>query len=270
MDPDAIEEKIKQVAELLGGSKVIIAFSGGVDSTVLAYLSNKFAAETLLVMQTGLSVSENEETLAQKQAIQLGIPIEYVNYNEIELSKEYAKNPSNRCYYCKDILHSALEEIRTSRNYDVVASGLNYTDITAHRPGVQAIKEYNVISPLLEAKLTKTEIRWIAQGAGLSAWDKPAMACLASRFKTGVEITEYGMKRIATAEQYLRDEFNLAILRVRDDGNDHARIEVGQSEISKLESSATISHIQNHFSNLGFKSTEIDSEGYRSYVPDSH
>ncbi|MHA2502134.1 MAG: ATP-dependent sacrificial sulfur transferase LarE [Candidatus Kariarchaeaceae archaeon] len=261
-----IEEKIGLISKMLNGKKAIVAFSGGVDSTVLAYLTGKFASETVLVMQTGSSVAIGEDTFAQEQAQQLDLQIEFIDYDEVDLSEDYASNPHNRCYFCKELLHEFLEMRRKQLDFDIVLSGTNASDLAGHRPGHQAALEAGVLNPLVDAGLTKQEIRWIAADVGLNAADKPASACLASRFVTGVRITKDGLHRVAKAEYYLKSVHKARVVRVRDLGGE-AKIEFGAEELPKYLTKEVKNEIIRELMDLGFEKVSIDPEGYRPYVP---
>jgi len=263
---ETIDKKLEFIREELSGKSVVVAFSGGVDSTVLAYLCGKFADTTLLVMQTGSSIAIGEVQLAQQQAEQLNLPIEFIEYDEVDYSDDYAANPSNRCYYCKQLLHGFLEKKRHALGFDLVVSGTNASDLQGHRPGHQAALEAGVVNPLADASLSKQEIRWIANDAGLNAWDKPASACLASRFVTGVQITKTGLRRVAEAEYYLRTHYGVRVLRVRDHGG-LARIEIGSDELAQFCEQADFDSITSHLKQLGFDYVTLDMNGYRPYVP---
>jgi uncharacterized protein len=263
---DIILSKLSIIDELIRGKDVIVAFSGGVDSTVMGYLAKRYAKNILLIMQTGTSVAIGEEEFAKSQADELGLPLEFIDYDEVDFSEEYTANPHNRCYFCKELLHQFLEEIRHKRNFDVVLSGTNASDLEGHRPGHAAVIKAGVLNPLEVAGLTKQEIRWIASDADLKAAEKPASACLASRFITGVRITKNGLRRVAKAEYFLKKALGAKIVRVRDHGG-FARIEFGIDEIDSFLSETTRSLIYKELMKLGYHYVTIDLEGYRPSEP---
>lgn len=266
IDEKEIKRKIEHVQLNLSNKKVIIAFSGGVDSSVLAFLAKKFCKKVLLVMQDGYSIGIGEIDYAKNVASILNLELEFLYYNEYEISENYAENPHNRCYYCKGLLHKELETLRITKGFDMVLNGTNASDLQGHRPGYQAVQEKGASTPLVDANLSKLEIRWIAKNNQLPVWDKPATACLASRFKTGTRITKEGLQRVAEAEHFIKSNFQVNVLRVRDDGST-ARIEVGPSEIWKLEDDGIIAEVKTKLTSLGYQTVLLDKKGYRPALP---
>lgn len=264
---EKIQKKIEIVRNLLNGKKIIVAFSGGVDSSVVSFLANQYAEEVLLIMQDGLSVGIGEKDFAVDQAKQLGIPLEIIEYNEFDFSVDYQKNPENRCYYCKQLLHDFLEKIKIDRNFDYVISGTNYSDLNGHRPGHIATIEKGAINPLVIAKITKQEVRWIAELNGLISFDRPATACLASRIKTGVEITKKGLERVAISENFIKKEFKIRSVRVRDDGHNIARVEFMKKDITILKDTRKMEILCEKLKDFGYDEIILDKEGYRANVP---
>lgn len=217
-------------------------------------------------MQDGYSIGIGEIDYAKNLASILNLELEFLYYNEYEISENYAENPHNRCYYCKGLLHKELERLRVAKGFDIVLNGTNASDLQGHRPGYQAVQEKGASTPLVDANLSKLEIRWIAKNNKLPVWDKPATACLASRFKTGTRITKEGLQRVAEAENFIKSNYQVNVLRVRDDGSS-ARIEVGMDEISKLEDRRILTEIENKLTLLGYQSVVLDKKGYRSALP---
>ncbi|MHA2250374.1 MAG: ATP-dependent sacrificial sulfur transferase LarE [Candidatus Kariarchaeaceae archaeon] len=265
-DENTIKTKLNEIKKIFINKKVVVSFSGGVDSSVIAYLSKKYAQETLLVMQVGYSVGIGEREIAAKQAEQLSLPIDFIEYDEIDYSSEFQANPDNRCYYCKDLLYTFLEKIRERENYDIIASGTNSSDLLGHRPGYQASLDLGVLNPLVMANITKQEVRWIARESELLTWDKTATACLASRFPTGIPITKEGLERVGRAEYELRKQFGIKVLRVRHHDK-LARIEVGADELSKILNPQILERINHLLKGLGYNYVTIDLESYRPATP---
>ena len=158
IDEKSVNQKIEQIALMLNKKKVIVAFSGGVDSSVVALLAKHHCSEILLVMQDGFSVGVGETDYAKNIAEILELPLKFIKYDEYNLSENYANNPSDRCYYCKQLLHGQLEKLRIESGFDLVINGTNASDLGGHRPGFKAVKEYNSLSPLVEADLSKTYV----------------------------------------------------------------------------------------------------------------
>ncbi len=261
-----INQKIEIIKNIIKNQSIIIAYSGGVDSSLLAYFCKQYAYRTLLVMQIGISVSTREQDFAHKQAEQLGLPIKLIDYNESELSPEYSKNDENRCYYCKTILYDKINELKNELGYDLIINGTNASDLTGHRPGYLASIEQNVKSPFVEAGMLKHEIRQLAFDYGLLSANKPAMACLASRVVTGIKITNKLLDRIEKAEDYLMNNYELKTVRVRDHGN-LARIELDASDLQKFLCSVNNKELTNYFKTLGYYFVTVDLEGYRPAIP---
>ncbi|MHA2092137.1 MAG: ATP-dependent sacrificial sulfur transferase LarE [Candidatus Kariarchaeaceae archaeon] len=266
VDEKIIKNKLAEIASLLKNKKVLVSFSGGVDSSVIAWISKQYAKETILVMQIGNSVGIGEKEIALEQAEQMQLSLQFIEYEEIDHSKEYAANPHNRCFYCKEILYDYLEKIRKEYGFDVIINGTNFTDLQGHRPGHEAALKSGVLTPFVHSKITKPEIRWIAKDASLLTWDKAASACLASRFPTGTIITKEGLQRVAKAEYYLKSQFGFRKFRVRDH-NRLARIELDSDEFQSVLDQKKMDQITLEFKKLGYNFVTLDLEGYRKAVP---
>ncbi len=262
----SIDAKLSQIRDLLEGKKVIVAYSGGVDSSVVGVLAKKYAKETKLIMQIGSSVARSEIDNALKQASQLDLGVEFIEYNEYQLSDEYVENDENRCYYCKTLLYNFLEEKRNEYHYDLILSGTNSSDLTGHRPGHKAGQETGIKNPLLIANISKPEVRHIANKFGLITTNKPSMACLASRMITGVKITQSGLDRVAKSEKFITELLDLSRLRVRDHGK-LARIEIDPIDFDKLMKSDVFSEINKQLKEYGYRYVSLDMEGYRPATP---
>jgi len=260
----AEKEKLDKLKNLLCSmGRVVIAYSGGVDSSFLL----KTAIETLgrekvlPVIAESPSYPETEFVFAKKLARELGANLKTVKTKELSCP-DFISNPVNRCYFCKSELFSTLEKIREQYGFNYIIDGSNFDDRADYRPGVKAGEELGVRSPLKEAKLTKAEIRNISKTMGLSTWDKPALACLASRIPYGEDITPEKLERINKAESFIREN-GIRHVRVRHHGST-ARIEVDEKDIPGLMNADLRKRTVEYFKKLGFKYVTIDIEGYRT------
>jgi len=240
----------------------LIAYSGGIDSTLVAKVAFDVLGEHALAV-TAVSPSLLPEDLEEAciQAEEIGIAHELVETHELE-NPNYAANPVNRCYFCKSELHDTLKPLAWKRGYAYVIDGVNADDLSDYRPGIQAAKERGARSPLAEVGITKLEVREIAKHLGLSCWDKPAQPCLSSRFPYGEEITLAKLQRVGRAEAYLR-KLGLKTLRVRSEG-DTARIELPPEQIKEFVLTTDLSSLVEKFQSLGFIYVTLDLEGFRS------
>lgn len=249
---------------LAGYGRVAVAFSGGVDSAVVARAAHE-ACGTKAVAVTAVSLSLASGELEQAQQVAALIGIRHVVLKTEEFANEsYLANPANRCYFCKSELYSRLEARLCELSADVICNGANLDDVGDYRPGMTAAREHSVRSPLIEAGLTKSDVRELAKLWSLPCWDKPAMPCLSSRIAYGVSVTPERVHRIDAAESFLRREFNLLELRVRCEANDLARIEVSLDEVAPLLTVSTFDRISRELRSLGFRCVTLDLEGFRS------
>jgi uncharacterized protein len=244
---------------------VIVAFSGGVDSTFVAAVAHDVLGDRALAM-TGVSpsVPATEVDEAKSLAQQIGIAHELIDTREMD-DANYTQNDPNRCFYCKDELYSRLTIIARERGIDAVIDGCNLDDTGDYRPGRRAASEHGVRSPLVEAGLTKLDIRTLSRERGLPTWDKPAMACLSSRIPYGTPVTLENLSRVGQAEQYLR-ALGLRQVRVRHhvlpSGDPLARIETDEPGLDALLPRRT--EASEHLKSLGYLYVTIDLGGYRS------
>jgi len=239
---------------------VAVAFSGGVDSTFLLKVAHEVLGENVIAV-TGISstFSQKENEEAECFTSNIGIKHVFVDSEEIE-NDDFSKNLKNRCYFCKKELFSKIKQAAEENNISFVLDGSNADDVTDYRPGFKAIKELNVVSPLRDAGLTKEEIRNFSKDMGLPTWDKPAFACLASRFPYGTEITKSKLEKVEKAEDFVR---NLGVKQFRVRFHDDiARIEVLKDDFQTVLRNSD--EITQRFKELGFKYVTLDIEGYRT------
>ncbi|MEA5535326.1 ATP-dependent sacrificial sulfur transferase LarE [Crocosphaera sp. XPORK-15E] len=258
-----LTEKLSQLKAIFQPMKqVLIAYSGGIDSTLVAKIAYDVLGDHALAV-TAVSPSLLPEELeeAKIQAATIGIPHELVYTHEMD-NPNYTANPVNRCYFCKSELHDTLKPLALKRGYPYVVDGVNADDLQDYRPGIQAAKERGARSPLAELHITKLEVRQLSQDLGLPWWDKPAQPCLSSRFPYGEEITVAKLQRVGRAEIYLRN-LGYHNLRVRSQG-DTAKIELPPEVIKDFVVTTNLPQLVTKFQELGFIYVTLDLEGYRS------
>ena len=256
-----MDTKLEELRRIVGGMEsAIVAFSAGVDSTFVAAVAADVLGERALAV-TGVSPSIPASEVEEAKALAAQIGIRHLLLGTSEMDRPgYVENSPQRCYHCKTELYSLLEEMAEADGYAYVADGCNMDDLGDHRPGRVAASEHRVRSPLIEAGLTKAEIRELSKARGLPTWDKPAMACLSSRIPYGTPVTVEALDQIGAAEAFLRG-LGIRQLRVRHHG-DVARIEVEPADIA-----AVVEHrerIVRRLKNLGYQYVTIDLAGFRS------
>ena len=258
---DVPQKRLTELENILAPyGSALVAFSGGVDSSLALAV-----AARALPKHRVLAVTSNNETylpseldLARTFVESLGVEHFVVNTRELD-DPNYASNPTNRCYFCKSTLYSDLAKLAEEKGYACVVDGANKDDEGDYRPGRKAAKELGVVSVLSEAAMTKAEVRELAKHLGLPTWDKPALACLSSRFPYGQEITPEKLSQVARAEEFLRRE-GFGQVRVRHHG-EIARLEVGPGELDRAF--AMRERISAELLDAGFLYVTLDLAGYK-------
>lgn len=240
---------------------VLVAFSGGIDSTlVLKIAHDELGPKAVGITAVSPTYPAAELESAARAAKEIGAQHEVVSTDQLAIPA-FVQNDAARCFHCKTDLYRLMEGLRAARSMQWILDGTNMDDLSDDRPGIRAAREWHVRSPLVEAELTKADVRAAAHSLSLSTWDKPAAACLSSRIPRGVPITVEKLHRIEEAEAILQAE-GFRQVRVRDHG-DIARIEVSAEEFARLEEPALRSSISARLRRTGFRFICVDLEGYR-------
>ena len=260
-DQAAIAKERHLIDSLRSLDSLLVAFSGGADSAYLGWAAHTALGDRALsVTALSASFSRHDREQAERFVRETGICHEFIATQEFE-NPLYVANNADRCYHCKDELFDRMKALATSRNFRAIAYGINADDTHDFRPGHRAAHEHRVLAPLLDAALSKPEIRSLSQRAGLTTWDRPASACLSSRVPYGTEVTAELMDKIDRAESALRG-LGFRQFRVRAHG-ELARIELAQDELSRGLEPAITGQILAGVKLAGFPMVTIDLEGYR-------
>lgn len=260
---EKLRNKLDNLISFLKGKKVIVAFSGGIDSSLLAFLSKKHAKETLLITERSILYPDEEIEEAIKFARKFDISHKIIQGTPLN-NEKFTQNPQNRCFICKKDIFSKFLTIKDEKDYDIIIDGSNYDDLNDYRPGLQALNELNIISPYINFQIDKQEIRKISQYFNLGIESKPSNACFASRIPYNQIITEQKLNMINQGEEFLKKVFDLTQVRVRLHDNKIARIELLKDDFPKILTQSNLEIITKKFKELGFCYITVDIEGFRS------
>lgn len=258
-----LETKLERLkSEILRMEKVVIAFSGGVDSSFLLKVAHEVLGENVLAVTAKSSTyPEREFNEAVEFVTDYGIPHRIIVSEELEV-EGFSDNPLNRCYLCKHEMFNKIRQIAKDEGYKSIAEGSNKDDLGDYRPGMQAISELGIASPLKDAGLSKNDIRLLSKELGLKTWDKPSFACLSSRFPYGEKITAQKLHMVDKAEQFLID-LGFRQIRVRHHGS-VARIEVEEIDFDRFLDKQMRNDVYTKLKELGFVHVTLDLKGYRT------
>jgi uncharacterized protein len=260
MDLSAKHAQLESSLRALG--RTLVAYSGGVDSAYLAWMAHRVLGQDMLaVIADSPSLARTQLKDALAFAEEHGIPIEVIQTSEMD-RPEYVRNDRQRCFHCKDELFQVMQEFAGKHGFQSIAYGVNVDDQSDFRPGQAAARQHHVAAPLLEAGLSKAEIRELAQNAGLRVWDKPASACLSSRIEYGRPVTLQTLSAVEQGEEALRG-LGFHQCRVRHHG-EIARIEIAKDELARALTPQMFAEFTRIFKGLGFAFVALDTEGFRS------
>jgi uncharacterized protein len=262
LDAAALKQKERKLFSILDGmGEVLVAYSGGTDSAYLAWAAARVLGDkAVAITADSASIPASHKRDAESFTKHWNIRHEYIETHEFE-NPDYARNEPDRCFHCKDELFKRMEDVATARGVKHIVYGVNKDDLGDYRPGQGAAKLHEVRAPLVEAELTKAEIRELSRIAGLETWDRPASACLSSRIPYGTPVTKETIQTVETGEEAMKD-LGFRQFRVRFHG-ELVRIEIARDELEKALSVETFAKITAIFKPLGFHYVTLDLEGYR-------
>lgn len=253
--------KLENLINWFGHKKTLVALSGGVDSALVAYAAfQKLGNLAIAVTADYKTLSQEELESAKKICKEIGISQILLDYNELE-NEDFVKNDSNRCYYCRNELGTRLLQLAKEQDVELIVDGTNLDDLGDYRPGIKALEQNGIKSPLVENDFSKNDVRKTAKDVGLSVYDKPSNSCLASRIPWGQQITSERLLRIELGETIVKQSTNLKQVRVRD-LNGTAKLEIEKEKISSLDKKI-INEIKDKLKIIGFSNLIIDPDGYR-------
>lgn len=259
---ESTKAKFDQIAEVLRDKKVVVAFSGGVDSSTLAHIAKQTAREVYLLTIDSETVPDEEKERAKLIAEELGLPLDTIKFKWLA-EDILASNPINRCYECKALMAKTWLKYAKEKEVDFVIEGTNASELKGYRPGAKALEECDVISPFKDAGITKTEIREYARHVGLSVADTPSMACMATRFPYETRIDENMLDNIQRIEREVKALLKVDCIRARYHG-DVVRIELDPNDIKRVFESDILEELVSIGHDSGFKYVTLDLQGYRT------
>lgn len=254
--------RLEQLRDWFSDKKsVVVALSGGVDSALVAYAAySKLGNASLAVTADYKTLAQEELESAKKICQEIGIRHLVISYDELE-NEDFVKNDKNRCFHCRTELSEHLKEIAKKENIELIVDGTNVDDLGDYRPGIVALQNNGIQSPLVEVGFSKQEIRNAAKLVGLSVYDRPSNSCLASRIPWGQRVTAERLARIEVGETFVKQIFGARQVRVRDI-NGNAKIEVAKDELILFEEKKKLEELDAKLKSIGFSSVIIDKEGY--------